>query len=150
MKKWSMFVLLIACLMLFSGIASSKSNDNGEDDVCEKSPGYWKNHLEEWPVEEIEIGGATYLKADAIDLMSTPVSGDKTYTLFRALVAAKLNVLSDCTNCCEISSTIGAADIFMTSHPGGSGLAASSSCWQDRGEDLYVILDKYNNGMFDC
>ncbi len=153
MKKFGMLVLLIACLMLFSGIAAASSTSNadgGDDDGCEKSPGYWKNHPDAWPVDEIEIGGITYTKDDAIELMDTPVKGDKTYTLFRALVAAKLNILNGCENC-EIESTIVIADDWMGRHNIGVGLKASSISWQDcgDGEYLYEILDQYNNGMFD-
>ena len=157
MKKFGMLVLLIACLMLFSGIAAASSTSNangGDDDGCEKSPGYWKNH--DWPVSSIEIGGINYTQAEAQAIMSTPEKGDKTYTLFRALVAAKLNVENGC-EICEITSTIGLADVWMTHHPVGSGVKASSDAWQDckncdpdcDGEYLYEILDKYNNGMFD-
>ena len=151
MKKFGMLVLLIACLMLFSGIAAASSTSNangGDDDGCEKSPGYWKNH--DWPVSSIEIGGINYTQAEAQANMSTPGKGDKTYTLFRALVAAKLNILNGCENC-EIESTIVIADDWMGRHNIGVGLKASSISWQDcgDGEYLYEILDKYNNGMFD-
>ena len=56
------------------------------------TPGYWKNHPEAWPVDEITIGGVTYTKVEAIAIMNTPEKGDKTYTMFSALVAATLNV----------------------------------------------------------
>lgn len=159
MKKLGVLVLLIACLTLFSGVAAA--SDGGCGDGCEKSPGYWKNH--DWPVASLEIGGITYTQAEAQANMNTPVQGDKTYTLFRALVAAKLNVLAHCTDCseikrCELAETIEAADAWMVAHPLGTDVRASSDAWQDcvdceqdcGGEDLYEILDKYNNGMFDC
>ena len=146
MKKLNMLVLLIACLTLFSGVAAA--SDGVDDDGCEKSPGYWKNH--DWPVPSIEIGGINYTQAEAQANMSTPGKGDKTYTLFKALVAAKLNVENGC-EICEIESTIENADAWMERHPVGSGVKASSISWHDcgDGEYLYEILDKYNNGMFD-
>jgi hypothetical protein len=111
------------------------------------TPGYWKNHPEAWPVEEITIGGVPYTKDDAIGIMNTPEKGDKTYTMFRALVAAKLNVLIDNDDSC-IKDTIHDADAWMAENPVGSGVKAggNDSPWRD-GEPLYEKLDDYNNGL---
>jgi hypothetical protein len=111
------------------------------------TPGYWKNHPEAWPVASITIGGVTYGKAAAIAVLGTAEAGDKTYTLFRALVAAKLNVLVGNPSSC-ISATIASADAWMAQYgPAGSGVAAggSTSPWRT-GEPLYKQLDAYNNG----
>ncbi len=108
------------------------------------TPGYWKNHPEAWPVEEITIGGVTYTKDEAIGLMDMPVKGDKTYTMFQALVAAKLNVLVGNLHDC-IADTISAADAWMAANPPGSGVKGSSDAWQS-GEAWYEALDAYNNG----
>jgi hypothetical protein len=113
------------------------------------TPGYWKNHPEAWPVEEIVVGGITYPKdkddsASAIDLFMTPVRGDKTITMFRALVSAKLNVLIGNDSSC-IAATIAAADAWMAAHPVGSNVDADNTAWKE-GEPLYKRLDQYNNG----
>lgn len=108
------------------------------------TPGYWKNHPEAWPVTDITIGGITYTREQAIAIMEMP-DGDKTYTVFRALVAAKLNVLIGCESSC-IADTIAAADTWMAAHPAGSGVEAKSSAWKV-GEPLYTLLDQYNNGL---
>jgi len=106
--------------------------------------GYWKTHAEAWPVAQITIGGITYSKSQAISLMSTAGKGDKTYDLFKQLVAAKLNVLIGNDASC-ISATITAADSWMASHPVGSKVSASSSAWIPAGP-LHDRLDAYNNG----
>jgi len=111
------------------------------------TPGFWKNHPDAWPVEEITIGGMTYTKADAIGLMDAPEKGDKTYSMFRALVAAKLNVLAGNPDGC-IAGTIADADAWMaTNGPAGSGVKAGGrdSAWRD-GEPIATALDDYNNG----
>lgn len=109
------------------------------------TPGYWKNHPEAWPVEEITIGGELYTKDDAIGLMKTPEKGDKTRTMFRALVSAKLNVLIGNDDSC-IADTITQADAWMADYgPVGSNTRGSSDAWKD-GELLYWVLDDYNNG----
>ena len=112
------------------------------------TPGYWKNHPEAWPVEEITIGGVIYTKEDAIDIIKMP-DGDKTYTIFRALVSAKLNVLIGNDDSC-IADTISDADVWMETYgPVGSGIHASSDAWKE-GEPLYWELDDYNNGELPC
>jgi hypothetical protein len=120
------------------------------------TPGYWKNHPEAWPVASITIGGKTYTKAQAITLMGCPDSTNKLFTMFRSLVAAKLNALRGCGGPC-IDGTIAAADAWMAQYaPAPTGMPstcggnpiikASSSAWKV-GEPLYLTLDKYNNGQ---
>lgn len=108
-----------------------------------KTPGYWKNHPCAWPVSSLTIGGHTYTKAEILGLMKE-VPGDKSYTLFRALVAAKLNVLSGCEASCCVQRCICQADHWL-SHWFRDGITASSWQWQCGGERLYWCLDAYNN-----
>ncbi|HOW84919.1 MAG TPA: DNRLRE domain-containing protein [Candidatus Aminicenantes bacterium] len=111
------------------------------------TPGYWMNHPEAWPVSSIMIGGRTYTMEEAIALMKAPVGGDKTYTMFAALVAAKLNVMIGNDAGC-VSAAITAADAWMATYYVGSGVAAGGplSPWRV-GEPLCSVLDNYNNGL---
>ncbi|WP_369799647.1 hypothetical protein [Methanosarcina sp. MTP4] len=113
------------------------------------TPGYWKNHPEAWPVDEIEIGGIIYPRDDAIDYMMDPVKKDKTFTMFPALVAAKLNVLigNEYDKCAEEAGIdfIAEADAWMEENPIGSKVKGNSKEWKE-GEPLYEWLDWYNNG----
>jgi hypothetical protein len=106
--------------------------------------GYWKNHPDAWPIDEIEIGGETYTKAAAIELMRMPVKGDKTLTMFPQLVSAILNVEIGNPSYC-IAGTIADAQEWMALHPAGSKVKASSDAW-DVGGPLAWMLDQYNNG----
>ena len=108
------------------------------------TPGYWKNHPDAWPDDEIIIGGEPYTIDDAIDIMNQPVKGDKTLTMFPHLVSAKLNVFIGNPDLC-IADTITAADAWMTIYPPGYGVKGNSNAW-DIGEPLSKELDKYNNG----
>jgi len=108
------------------------------------TPGYWMNHPDAWPVCDICIGEETYTKAEAIAAIKHPTAGDKTYTLFAALVAAKLNVLIGNCSCC-ICSIISQADEWFVFHPLDIGVTGDSDCWK-WGEPLYYWLDVYNNG----
>jgi hypothetical protein len=88
--------------------------------------------------------------------MQQPVKGDKSYTMFDALVAAKLNVKSGCYQSCEIKTIIWGADIWMKICKLGNDVKASSDAWQNEfvycsdkypsGEDMYKKLDAFNNG----
>jgi hypothetical protein len=119
---------------------------------CEpKSPGYWKNHPDAWPCKELEVGGIVYDKDHTIHVLNMPVKGNKLLTMFKALVAAKLNYMMGC-KCIE--GLIKDADNWMikvfkeceqkkgTHWPY---VKASSKYWQCDGEDLYLKLDWFNN-----
>jgi hypothetical protein len=123
--------------------AHYKGNCEGGD-VGTGTPGYWMNHPQAWPVGEITIGGLVYDRDAAIALMRNPVVRDKTYTMFPALVAAKLNVMIGCEDSC-IADVILAADAWMADNPVGSDVRGNSEAWET-GEPLYETLDLYNNG----
>jgi PKD repeat protein len=111
------------------------------------TPGYWMTHPDAWPVEEITIGGETYTKAEAIELMLNDSKQDVTYNMFQALVAAKLNVLIGNDDSC-IAATIADADAWMATYgPVGSGVKAGGkdSPWRE-GAPLFSMLQEYNNG----
>jgi hypothetical protein len=111
------------------------------------TPGYWKNHPEAWPVDTIVIGGVSYTRDQAIAGMEAAVKKDKTYSMFQALVAAKLNVLVGNADEC-ITQTIPAADAWMADNTLGSGVSAGGkdTPWR-QGEPLASELDAYNNGL---
>jgi uncharacterized repeat protein (TIGR01451 family) len=116
--------------------------------VCIGTPGYWMNHPEAWPVDTITIGGIAYPKAVAIKFLSGQNSGDKSITLFRHLVAAKLNVLKGADSSC-IQNVINAADLWFQNYaPGGvpANIPGSSPAWK-QGEPLKNELDRYNNAQ---
>jgi hypothetical protein len=118
----------------------------GFDNPGTGTPGYWKNHPQAWPVNEITVGGVTYTKDQAISLLKTPGKGDKTYTLFMHLVCAKLNVISGNDDSC-IAESIDNADNWMAVNgPVGSGVAARTSAWQSI-SGISDLLDDYNNGF---
>jgi hypothetical protein len=154
-------LVLTACLIALSGVAAAC--DCGTKDCTPKSPGYWKTHPEAWPVEKlscgkIEIGGVLYTPAEAIEKMQMPVKGDKTYTMFDALVAAKLNAANGCQPpCIDGKNIITGANLWIKKYPLGSGVKASGDYWQKEfkvtcgcgypsGEAMYQTLDAYNNG----
>jgi hypothetical protein len=125
------------------------------------TPGYWKNHPEAWPAAGVTVGGVFYAKTsaptpgndiwDAIAKMGK-VSGDKTYSMFAALVSAILNTTPAApgalppNNPSCISATIASANDWLADHPVGSGVKASSGDWQLAAQEWHQLLDDYNNG----
>ena len=110
------------------------------------TPGYWKNHPEAWPVSSVTVGGVVYTKDEALAILSSSVSKDKTYTMFSSLVPAMLNVTIGNDNTC-VSQAIADANAWMATYgPVGRGVAASSYAWK-LGEPIHRQLDNYNNGM---
>ena len=108
------------------------------------TPGYWANHPEAWPTNQIVIGGITYSEDAAIANIKRSVTKDKRWTMFPALVSAKLNVLIGNDSSC-IASTITEADAWWATYHGSS-VAGSSAAWK-AGEPLNLMLDAYNNGL---
>jgi len=109
------------------------------------TPGYWKNHPNAWPVENITVGGLSYTKAEAIAWLGK-VGKDKTTTMFSSLVPAMLNVLIGNDPGC-VSAAIAVGNDWMATYgPVGSNVAASSYAWSV-GEPTHQTLDAYNNGL---
>jgi len=110
---------------------------------CTYTQGYWKNHPEAWPVEEIMIGGVTYTKAEAITILETPPKGDATYILAHQLIAAKLNILKG-ADPSAVETTITEADDWLSANPLGSNPSDPNRA---QGIALAETLDEYNNGL---
>jgi hypothetical protein len=156
--KTKIIVVIVLSLFVLGLSASAPGNEVQACDPCVGvgTPGYWMNHPDAWPIQEIEIGGVTYTKAEAIDLMKQPVKGDKWLTMFPATVAAVLNVglqtCSDCTWCVDQDvppplqfPAIEDAQWWLGTY--GRPVRAKSDPWQySHGEAIYEVLDAYNNG----
>jgi cysteine-rich repeat protein len=134
-----------------------------EEGICGTgTPGYWKNHPEAWPNDSIWVDGLEYTKAEAIFLMGKDgegQKGNKCLTMYRSIVAAKLNILNGCAGSCVLG-TIASADEWMDIHcvdpsipmcldkneTGCLKVDGDSDAWKI-GEPLYEFLDRYNNGL---
>jgi hypothetical protein len=102
-------------------------------EVCNYTPGFWKNHEEDWPVMELTLGGVTYGQDALLEIMDTPVRGDATIILAYHLIAAKLNVLSGSDP--SIGGAIDEADALLMANPIGS---------KPEGDARDMILDVKN------
>lgn len=124
--------------------------------VATRTPGYWKNHPEAWPVLSLSLGSGTdqetYSQDCLLELLDTEVQGDVRIILAKHLIAAKLNVLAGCPD--SVATTITNADVYLGPYlqaeapdcpnPFFSGAKPSGAHKQD-GVGLKDILDAYNN-----
>jgi len=110
-----------------------------------RSPGYCKNHPANWPVDSITLGGRTYSKLHAIALMRLPEKGDKSKSVFRHLVAAKLYVLAGNNDSC-VAIAIADADAWLMRFPICSRVKPSSKSLKSISASV-SLLDDYNNGV---
>ena len=110
--------------------------------VCTHSQGYWKTHPDSWPVEQLELGGETYSKQEALQILNTPSAGDATYILAYQLIAAKLNVASGADDT-DIEDTITEADSWLLENPLGSDPKGEE---RETGIELAARLESYNEG----
>ncbi len=79
-----------------------------------KRPAFWRRHPEVWPVDSIEIGGISYTKTEAREMMRGCFRHRVIKRLFRHTLAAKLNVANGVPG--EMSQLIADADFFLASH----------------------------------
>ncbi len=114
--------------------------------ICPRSQGYWKNHLNAWPVGSLVLGDETYTKEEARAIMRTPTRGDASIILARQLIAAKLNVENG-SNPDPVTETIDAADVLLSEFPGR--LPYGVRTFTPKGKEMLRfarVLDAYNNG----
>ncbi len=109
------------------------------DPWCPRTPGYWKNHLEVWPVSELTIGGVTYDEAGILDLLRYG-GPDASTRLAKHLATTMLNLAMGSDD--SIQSTVDEANAFLADHPPGSNprgkLRGIANALKD-------VLDAYNN-----
>jgi len=84
------------------------------EDGCTGTPGYWKNHPEEWPVLSLMLGDASYSQAELLVFFDVPTRGDKSVKLIHHTIAAKLNVLYG--NPTSIQPVIDEADAWFVAN----------------------------------
>ena len=117
------------------------------DPICTHGFGYWKNHgpvtngnqENEWPVDELTLGGITYDAMELLNILNTPVSGDEIISLKHHLIAAKLNVANGADNS-EVAEYIEAADAIL----------AGEGASKEEVNAVKNTLEAFNEGDQNC
>ena len=124
----------------WSGTAKGDMGPVPEVPPIEEFPhtiGYWKNHPEAWPVDNLNICGENLSQAELISILESPVRGDKTISMAHQLIAGILGGSGG--TCPDLTND---AEAWLCDH---GGIGAGRKKW-DGGEALKDNLDFYNNG----
>jgi hypothetical protein len=95
-----------------------------EREKCPRSPGYWKNHRSDWPVNSLVVGGVTYNATQLHNLLSNKkpngqsCSGDASVYLAKFVIATEFN-LRDGSQPHGILDELQDAHEFLEDHPPG-------------------------------
>ena len=107
---------------------------------CVFSQGYWKNHPDQWPVTQLQLGNVTYNQQELLSILHQPVNGNGLISLAYQEIAAKLNIANGADGSC-IEQTLAAADALigdLVIPPVGNGSLRPT---------IYVVpLTQYNEG----
>jgi len=95
-----------------SGTPSPTATPSGTPGGCVRGQGFWKNHPEQWPVTELQLGNVTYTQQQLLDILHQPVRGNGLLILAHQLIAAKLNIAAGADPSC-IQETIAEADALI-------------------------------------
>jgi hypothetical protein len=110
---------------------------------CVFGQGFWKNHPNQWPVTQLQLGNVTYNQQQLLLILHQPVVGNGLVLLAHQLIAAKLNIANGADGSC-IQDTIAAADALigdLVVPPVGNGFLAPRDV-----SALADTLDQYNEG----
>jgi len=111
--------------------------------ACVRGQGFWKNHPDQWPVTELQLGNTTYTQDQLLSIMHQPVHGNGLIILARQEIAAKLNIASGADGSC-VEQTMADADALigdLVVPPVGDGFLAPRDV-----SDLVETLGDYNEG----
>jgi hypothetical protein len=123
--------------------ATATPTPTGTPGACVRGQGYWKNHPDQWPVTELQLGNVTYDQQQLLDILHQPVRGNGLVSLAHHLIAAKLNIAAGADPSC-IEETIAEADALigdLVVPPVGDGYLAPRDV-----EAIKDILEDYNEG----
>jgi len=110
---------------------------------CTFTVGYWKNHPEAWPVNNLTLGTVNYTQAELLQILNTPAGGNGLLILAHQLIATKLNVANG-ADPTPVAANIANADLLiggLVIPPIGAGFLAPATVNADA-----TALDNYNNG----
>jgi len=121
---------------------SSEVEGGGGEKECAFTQGYWKNHPEAWPVDQLTLGGVQYSKQELLAIFNEPVRGNGLISLAHQLIAAKLNIANG-ADASSLTLELGGCDGLIGNlqvPPIGSGYLSTSAT-----SALVAELDEFNN-----
>jgi cysteine-rich repeat protein len=133
----SIAALLVAAPLIGFGCTGDMTSDHsalsgegsgaGQGGDCTLTQGYWKNHVDAWPVASLKLGSVSYTKVELLAILKAPVKGNGLIQLAHQLIAAKLNIAAGADDA-AVSAAIDQADALIGSlvcPPTGEGKLAT-------------------------
>ena len=90
---------------------------------CTCTQGYWKNHPDVWPLQNLTLGTVSYSESQLLQTLNQPAQGNGLIILAHQLIDAKLNI-ADGADPADAAPAIADADAmigFLAIPPIGSG-----------------------------
>lgn len=128
----------------YSVNVQGETTDEGVD--CQFTIGYWKNHEEAWPVDNLMLGNVNYTKAELLSILNEPAGGNGLIILAHQLIGALLNGALG-ADLSPIQAEIDAAHALIGNlvvPPVGAGYIHPSQT-----SALAQVLDDFNNGIIE-
>jgi hypothetical protein len=79
---------------------------------CVRGQGFWKNHPDQWPVTQLQLGNTTYSEDQLLSIFHEPPRGNGLLILVHQEIAAKLNIANGADGSC-IQQTLADADALI-------------------------------------
>jgi hypothetical protein len=79
---------------------------------CVRGFGFWKNHPDQWPVTELQLGNVTYTQEQLLAIMHEPPRGNGLLILAHHLIATLLNIANGADPTC-IQQTVDEANALI-------------------------------------
>ena len=111
--------------------------------VCVFGQGFWRNHPNQWPVTQLQLGNTTYNQQQLLSILQQAVRGNGLVLLARQEITAKLNIANGANGSC-IQQTLADADTLigdLVVPPIGNGFLAPRDV-----AALMGTLGQYNDG----
>ena len=106
--------------------------------------GYWKNHPDEWPVENLDLGNNQYNKVELLKILKSPVKGNGYISLAHQLITTKLNLENGASGLSILTSVEEADKLIGDNWIPPIGDAKIKPKYTSSINDK---LDDYNNGI---
>jgi len=113
-----------------------------DPDNCTYPLAYWEVNFENWPLDQIEVGGIVYVASDALNILRVDPGEDVILQLIRQLIVARLN-LAVGADLGEWRASVDLSDGWLRQHPLGSPLSAEE---QEEGLTFVTILESIQSG----
>jgi hypothetical protein len=110
---------------------------------CTYTQGYWKNHPDVWPVQNLMLGAVSYNASQLLQVLNRPAQGNGLVILAHQLIASKLNIANGANPAAVQQSIIDADSMIggLIVPPIGNGYLSPGQT-----SELIDTLTEYNEG----